>query len=134
MPSPGRTIRNRYGVPAKVGMTVKVDGESATIVGFKDGRLQVRIYGQRGTRLVHPRSGVKYPAAAVPPPPLPGVPATSRTPLAAGERVRVRQDVVTRWSAGEDVPQIAAATGQSQGVVRQLLAEGGVHDRSRRRR
>lgn len=53
-------VRDYYGVPAKRGMAVTVDGHQAKIVGFAGARLRVRLHGQPGVHLAHPTWNVVY--------------------------------------------------------------------------
>ena len=52
-------IRSTYGVPAKRGMRITIDGRPARIVGF-DHRLRIRFDGERITRSAHPTWRVDY--------------------------------------------------------------------------
>ena len=55
-------IRSTYGVPAKRGMRITVDGRAATIVGFERARayLRIRYDGERRSAPAHPTWNVDY--------------------------------------------------------------------------
>ena len=57
-------VRDYYGVPAKRGMRIVVDGIPGTIVGFDDARLRVRLQGVKGIQSAHPTWRVEYPKDA----------------------------------------------------------------------
>jgi hypothetical protein len=57
-------IRQYYGVPAKRGMQITVDGTPATIVGFAGARLRIRLDGRDGIFSAHPTWNVQYPNPA----------------------------------------------------------------------
>lgn len=54
-------VRTYYKVPAKRGMQITVDGQTATIVGFAGARLRIRITGKPGVYVAHPSWRVTYP-------------------------------------------------------------------------
>jgi hypothetical protein len=56
-------VRERYGVPAKVGMLVTIAGNPCRIVGFRGGYLRVRYLEEPilGVRNAHPVWSVQYP-------------------------------------------------------------------------
>lgn len=53
-------VRNYYGVPAKRGMRITVDGRPATIVGFDGARLRIRRDGEKHIVNAHPTWRVDY--------------------------------------------------------------------------
>lgn len=53
-------VRSYYGVPAKRGMRVTVDGRPGVIVSFPGASLGVRLDGQRHTIPAHPTWRVTY--------------------------------------------------------------------------
>lgn len=53
-------VRSYYGVPAKRGMRITVDGFPATIVGFAGARLRIRFDGAKRTAIAHPTWRVDY--------------------------------------------------------------------------
>lgn len=54
-------VRSRYGVPAKRGMHVVIDGQSGVITGFDGAHLRVRIDGEKHPTNAHPTWRVQYP-------------------------------------------------------------------------
>jgi len=58
-------VRSYYGVPAKRGMRITIDGRPATIVGFKDQYLRIRRDGEKRTVIAHPTWRVEYPKPEV---------------------------------------------------------------------
>ena len=54
-------VRRYYGVPAKRGMRVTVDGKPGVIVSFPNQYLGVRLDGERRTVRCHPTWRVDYP-------------------------------------------------------------------------
>lgn len=55
-------VRRYYGVPAKRGMTVTVDGKVGKIVGFRGPHLRVRLDGEKHPVNCHPTWRVEYPS------------------------------------------------------------------------
>jgi hypothetical protein len=53
-------IRQSYGVPAKRGMRITIDGRPATITGSAGARLRVRRDGEKRTVIAHPTWRVDY--------------------------------------------------------------------------
>jgi hypothetical protein len=53
-------VKNYYGVPAKVGMRVKVDGEMGTITCGDGQYIKVRIDGEKISANCHPTWEVVY--------------------------------------------------------------------------
>lgn len=53
-------VRQHYGVPAKRGMRITIDGRPATIVGFAGARLRIRRDGEKRTAIAHPTWRVDY--------------------------------------------------------------------------
>lgn len=53
-------VRRYYGVPAKRGMKVAVDGNPGRITGFRDAHLLVRFDGDRHPSPCHPTWRVDY--------------------------------------------------------------------------
>ncbi|GAA2773820.1 hypothetical protein GCM10010470_01990 [Saccharopolyspora taberi] len=53
-------VRRYYGVPAKQGMSVRVDGQSGRITGFRDAHLLVRFDGESRSTPCHPTWRVEY--------------------------------------------------------------------------
>lgn len=60
-------VRSHYGVPAKRGMRITIDGRPATIVGFAGARLRIRRDGEKRTAIAHPTWRVEYPKPEVKP-------------------------------------------------------------------
>ena len=58
-------VRSYYGVPAKRGMRIVIDGRPATIVGFKNQYLRIRRDGEKHTVIAHPTWRVEYPKPEV---------------------------------------------------------------------
>jgi len=58
-------VRSYYGVPAKRGMRIVIDGRPATIVGFKNQYLRIRRDGEKRTAIAHPTWRVEYPKPEV---------------------------------------------------------------------
>jgi hypothetical protein len=61
-------IRSYYGVPAKRGGRVRLDGRSGTIVGTRNQWLRVRLDGDKRPVTTHPIRRVEYEAEAEAPP------------------------------------------------------------------
>jgi hypothetical protein len=59
-------VRGYYGVPAKRGMRITIDGRPATIVGFAGARLRIRRDGEKRTAIAHPTWRVEYPKTEEP--------------------------------------------------------------------
>lgn len=57
-------IQRTYGVPARLGGRVIVDGRPGTIVGMRGPRIMVRFDGEDRPRLYHPTWRVEYMEAA----------------------------------------------------------------------
>jgi hypothetical protein len=53
-------VRTTYGVPAKRGMRVTVDGRPGVITSFRQGKLRVRFDGMRFSIPAHPTWRVDY--------------------------------------------------------------------------
>jgi hypothetical protein len=55
-------VRNYYGVPAKQGMRVKVDGRAGTLAGFTRSGLYIRVRfdGDKRSTAAHPTWRVDY--------------------------------------------------------------------------
>lgn len=53
-------IRATYGVPAKRGMRIRVQGKEGTINMWRDGYLMVRFDGDNRTKPVHPKWNITY--------------------------------------------------------------------------
>lgn len=53
-------VRTTYGVPAKRGGRVTVDGRPGVITGFRHGKLRVRFVGLRYAIPAHPTWRVEY--------------------------------------------------------------------------
>ena len=53
-------VRWIYGVPAKRGMSVKVDGRPGVIASFRGGYIMVRFDGDRRSTPCHPQWKVEY--------------------------------------------------------------------------
>lgn len=54
-------VRSYYGVPAKRGMRVDIQGKPATIVGFSGASLRVRLDGEKHIVNAHPTWEITYP-------------------------------------------------------------------------
>lgn len=53
-------VRRYYDVPARRGGRIVFDGKPATVVGFADARLLVRLDGEEETVPIHPTWEVEY--------------------------------------------------------------------------
>lgn len=53
-------VRDYYGVPAKVGMKVEMDGKPGVIVSFPEQYVGVRFDGERRTSRCHPTWRMTY--------------------------------------------------------------------------
>lgn len=53
-------IRLYYGVPAKRGAQVKYNGRIGTIKGSKNGRLLIRLDGEKNIMQYHPTWNIEY--------------------------------------------------------------------------
>jgi hypothetical protein len=58
-------IRQYYGVPAKRGMRITIDGRPAKIVGSAGARLRIRRDDEKHTAIAHPTWRVEYPKPEV---------------------------------------------------------------------
>ncbi|AJT42401.1 hypothetical protein [Psychromicrobium lacuslunae] len=54
-------VRRYYGVPAKRGVRVTVEGRPGVIVSFPEQYIGVRLDGEKRTSRCHPTWGVEYP-------------------------------------------------------------------------
>lgn len=60
MNGPMDWIRKTYGVDARRGMKVKVDGKAGVIVSAKNGYIMVRFDGKKRSEPCHPTWRVEY--------------------------------------------------------------------------
>jgi hypothetical protein len=56
-------VRDYYGVPAKRGMRVEIDGKGGVITGFDGAHLRVRLDGEKHSVNAHPTWRVTYEGA-----------------------------------------------------------------------
>jgi hypothetical protein len=54
-------VRTYYGVPAKRGMRIAIQGKPATIVGFSGAHLRLRVDGEKHIVNAHPTWEITYP-------------------------------------------------------------------------
>lgn len=57
---PAEYVRSYYNVPAKRGMRITIEGKPATIVGFRNAHLRIRIDGEQHVVNAHPTWEIDY--------------------------------------------------------------------------